>query len=96
MENMAGFIGSNFHFRPEGIDLTVPTTSEGMKTSSWVVLMHSPGIGTFAPSFPNIDDAEEFANAMRVITDDLAISEPIPVVKTKTFKVDREVTKFAN
>lgn len=55
-----------------------------MKTEKWVVLMHSPGVGTFAPSFSSIDEAEEFSNAMRIITEDAAVSEPIPVVKTES------------
>jgi hypothetical protein len=28
-------------------------------------MMHNPGTGTFAPYFPNVDEAEEFSNAMR-------------------------------
>lgn len=61
-----------------------PVEKHPMKTDKWVVLMHSPGVGTFAPYFTSIDEAEEFANSMRIITDDAAVSEPIPVVKTET------------
>ena len=60
-----------------------------MKVTSWVVMIHSPGVGTYAPTFPNIDDAEDFANGLRILTDDdTAISEPIPVVKTVEFKAE--------
>lgn len=70
-----------------------PSDPNQLKTTNWVVLMHSPGIGTFAPSFPNIDEAEEFSNAMRVCNEDMAISEPIPVVKTETIKVTENKTQ---
>jgi len=50
-------------------------------------MMHNPGTGTFAPYFPNVDEAEEFSNAMRLLTNEVYVSEPIPVVKTETIKV---------
>ena len=59
----------------------------GLKTASWIVMMHNQGTGTFAPSFPTIDEAEEFANAMRLLTNNVAVSEPVPVVKTETIKL---------
>ena len=64
-----------------------PVENSPMKTEKWVVLMHSSDVGTFAPYFQSIDEAEEFANAMRILTDDTAVSEPIPVVKTETKQI---------
>ena len=66
-----------------------PTPEVEMKVTSWVVMIHVPSMGTYAPQFPSIDEAEEFSNAMRVLTDDTAVSEPIPIVKTQTVKVDK-------
>ena len=71
------------------VNINTSTPEAKMKVTTWVVLIHSPGIGTYAPQFPSIDDAEEFSNAMRVITEDAAISEPIPIIKTETIKSDR-------
>ena len=52
-----------------------------MPVTGYVVMMHRRDIGTFAPAFPDIDTAEEFSNAMRILTrDDVSISEPVPVV----------------
>ena len=47
-------------------------------------MMYNEDIGAFAPAFPDLDKAEEFANAMRLKTDGLAISEPVPVVASQT------------
>ena len=52
--------------------MTLPITS-------YVVLMYNKDIGAFAPAFPDIDRAEEFANAMRLAASNLAVSEPVPV-----------------
>lgn len=49
----------------------------------YVVMLHHQEVGTFAPSFRTIDEAEEFSNAMRLITNDVAVSEPVPVVDSK-------------
>lgn len=54
-----------------------------MPVTGYVVMMHRGDIGTFAPAFPDMDTAEEFSNAMKIITDDVAISEPVPVVATR-------------
>ena len=55
--------------------------------TGYLVLMHHKEAGTFAPAFQSMDDAEEFANAMRLITEDIAISEPVPMVETIHKKV---------
>jgi hypothetical protein len=47
-------------------------------------MMHNQDLGTFAPTFQGIDEAEEFSNAMRIAAPKLAISEPVPVVATTT------------
>lgn len=49
--------------------------------TGYLVMMHHNEAGTFAPAFPTLDDAEEFANAMRLITEGIAISEPVPIVQ---------------
>lgn len=59
-----------------------------MLVLGYTVLMHHQGVGTFAPHFPSIDEAEEFSNAMRILTDGTAISEPIPVVASKNYIVN--------
>lgn len=55
--------------------------------TSYVVFVHNEDIGTFAPAFPDIDTAEEFANAIRAITDNLVVSEPNPVIATQAISV---------
>ena len=52
--------------------------SETLK--GYVVMLHHQEVGTFAPSFRTMNEAEEFSNAMRLITVDVAVSEPVPVV----------------
>jgi hypothetical protein len=52
--------------------------------------MYNEDIGSFAPAFPDIDRAEEFANAMRLATNNLAISEPIPVTPEQRISVNVE------
>lgn len=52
--------------------------SETLK--GYVVMLHHQEVGTFAPSFRTMDEAEEFSNAMRLVTTDVAVSEPVPVV----------------
>jgi hypothetical protein len=56
--------------------------------ANYVVMMHHQKAGTFAPAFPTLDEAEEFSNAMRAVTDGIAISEPVPVVITTSGKED--------
>ena len=58
--------------------------------TSYVVLMYNEDIGSFAPAFPDMDRAEEFANAMRLATNNLAISEPIPVTPEQRISVNVE------
>ena len=55
------------------------------KITSYVVFVHNHRIGAHAPQFENMDDAENFANAIRAVTD-LIVSEPIPVVITEKIK----------
>lgn len=49
----------------------------------YVVMLHHQGVGTFAPAFQTMDEAEEFSNAIRLVTNDVAVSEPVPVVSTR-------------
>jgi hypothetical protein len=60
--------------------MTLPITS-------YVVLMYNEDIGAFAPAFPDIDKAEEFANAMRLAASNLAISEPVPVTAEQRINI---------
>lgn len=46
-------------------------------------MLHHQEVGTFAPSFRTMDEAEEFSNAMRLVTTDVAVSEPVPVVSAR-------------
>jgi hypothetical protein len=55
--------------------------------TSYVVFVYNEDIGTFAPAFPDIDSAEEFANAIRAITNNLVVSEPNPVIATQEISV---------
>jgi|DEB0MinimDraft_6_1074348.scaffolds.fasta_scaffold02658_4 hypothetical protein len=54
--------------------------------TSWVVFIHNQELGTFNPKFPTCDEANEFANAMRLLNDNCVVSEPYPVVMTKVVK----------
>jgi hypothetical protein len=58
--------------------------------TSYVVLMYNEDVGAFAPAFPDIDKAEEFANAMRLATSSLAISEPVPVTPEQKVRISVE------
>lgn len=55
--------------------------------TAWIVMMHHQDVGTFAPAFPTLDEAEEFSNAMRLITDNVAISEPVPLAQTTPVQI---------
>ena len=55
--------------------------------TSYVVFVHNEDIGTFAPAFPDIDTAEEFANAIRAVADNLVVSEPNPVIATQAISI---------
>jgi hypothetical protein len=50
-----------------------------LPVTNYVVMLHHHDAGTFAPAFPDLDTAEEFSNALRLITNDVAVSEPVPV-----------------
>jgi len=52
--------------------------------------MYNEDVGAFAPAFPDIDKAEEFANAMRLATSNLAISEPVPVTPEQKVRISVE------
>ena len=54
--------------------------------TSYVVFVYNQTIGAHAPQFEKIDDAENFANAIRATTS-LTVSEPIPVIMTDEIKV---------
>jgi len=58
-----------------------------LPVTSYVVFVHNEDIGTFAPAFPDIDTAEEFANAIRAVSDNLVVSEPNPVVATQAISI---------
>ena len=60
--------------------MTLPITS-------YVVLMYNEDIGAFAPAFPDMDRAEEFANAMRLAASNLAVSEPVPVTAEQRINI---------
>jgi len=51
-----------------------------LPVTAYIVMMHNPDVGTFAPAFPNLDDAIEFSNAMRLISENIAVAEPIPLI----------------
>jgi hypothetical protein len=67
--------------------MTLPITS-------YVVLMYNEDIGAFAPAFPDIDKAEEFANAMRLAASNLAISEPVPVTAEQRINITVNDRKY--
>ena len=57
-----------------------------LPVTSYVVFIHNEDTGTFTPKFASIDEAEEFANAMRLLSNDTTVSEPYPIVATKVVK----------
>ena len=61
-----------------------------LPVTAYIVMMHNPDVGTFAPAFPNLDDAIEFSNAMRLINDNIAVAEPIPLVATSSPVTERK------
>ena len=54
--------------------------------TGYVVFVYSEKIGSHAPQFRSMDEAESFANGVRVTTS-LTVSEPIPVVLTDQIKL---------
>ena len=61
--------------------MTVPVTSY------YVVMLYNEDIGAFAPAFPSLDEAEEFSNAIRAVVNNLAVSEPVPVLATENISM---------
>ena len=58
--------------------------------TSYIVFVYQGEVGTHAPHFPSLDEAEKFANDLRALTK-LTVSEPIPVIATETYKVEADV-----
>ena len=54
--------------------------------TGYVVFVYNDKIGAHAPQFKSMDEAESFANGVRVTTG-LTVSEPIPVVLTDQIKL---------
>ena len=60
-----------------------------LPVTAYLVMMHHHDVGTFAPAFPNLDDAIEFSNAMRLVNDQLSVAEPVPLVSTVSTVADK-------
>jgi len=58
--------------------------------TSWIVFLHHQDVGTFSPAFPDLDSAEEFSNAMRILMDNAAVSEPVPLIATQSLNYAKE------
>lgn len=58
----------------------------------YIVMLHHQEVGTFAPAFRTMDEAEDFANAMRLVTDGIAISEPVPLIPSLKESLVNRVT----
>jgi|TARA_R100001086_G_scaffold16755_1_gene8203 hypothetical protein len=54
--------------------------------TGYVVFVYNDKIGSHAPQFKSMDEAESFANGVRVTTS-LTVSEPIPVLLTEEIKI---------
>ena len=54
--------------------------------TGYVVFVYSEKIGAHAPQFKSMDEAESFANGVRVTTN-LTVSEPMPIVLTDQIKL---------
>ena len=65
-----------------------------LPVTAWIVMMHHQKVGTFAPAFSSIDEAEEFSNAMRLATDGFAVAEPVPMVQTSSCTTLSRVTEL--
>ena len=50
-------------------------------------MVYNEDIGAFAPAFPSLDEAEEFSNAIRAVVNNLAVSEPVPVLATENISM---------
>jgi len=60
--------------------------------TGYVVFVYQADVGAHAPQFQSIDEAEKFANDLRALTK-LTVSEPIPVIATKTYKTTADIHK---
>jgi len=65
-----------------------------LPVTAYLVLIHHQQGGTFAPAFPTIDEAENFSNAMRALTDGFAVAEPIPMVQTTSVSAKNSVPHY--
>ena len=54
--------------------------------TGYVVFAYNNKIGSHAPQFKSMDEAESFANSVRVTTN-LTVSEPMPIVLTDQIKM---------
>ena len=54
--------------------------------TGYVVFVYNDMIGAHAPQFKSMDEAESFANGVRVTTN-LTVSEPIQIVLTDKIKM---------
>ena len=54
--------------------------------TGYVVFVYNAKIGSHAPQFKSRDEAESFANGVRVTTN-LTVSEPMPIVLTDQIKL---------
>ena len=54
--------------------------------TSYIVFIYQGEVGTHAPHFPSLDEAEKFANDLRAVSNNLTVSEPIPVTATESYK----------
>ena len=54
--------------------------------TSFVVFVYQGEVGTHAPHFPSMDEAEKFANDLRALTK-LTGSEQIPVTASEEVKI---------
>ena len=54
--------------------------------TGYVVFVYNDMIGAHAPQFKSMDEAESFANGVRVTTN-ITVSEPIPIVLTDQIKM---------
>mgnify|MGYP000023026213 FL=1 len=57
----------------------------GFPVTGYVVFVYHSDVGSHHPQFASIDEAEQFANDLRALTN-LTVSEPIPVIATESHK----------
>ena len=56
--------------------------------TSYIVFVYQGEVGTHAPHYPSLDEAEKFANDLRALNK-LTVSEPIPEVATENMKLPK-------